>query len=106
MRASAPEGQPACSSEWTYSGPPGNFDLAMQYFDLQGGSAKFKLDINGQTISTWSADAALPSKRPHGDNSTRFTAHGVARKPGDVIRVEGMPDGSDPAAMDYVEVLL
>jgi alpha-glucuronidase len=102
--ASAPEGQPACSAAWTYSGQPGRFDIAVQYFDLQGGAAKFNLNVNGQTISTWSADGALPSKRPHGDNSTRFTARGVALKPGDVIRVEGMPDGSDPAALDYIEV--
>ncbi len=97
--------QRSCSAEWTYSGAAGKFDVAVQYFDLQGGAAKFKLDVNGQTISTWTADAMLPSRRPHGDNSTRFTARGVALKPGDVIRVEGMPDGADPAALDYVEVL-
>jgi hypothetical protein len=28
----------------------------------------------------------------------------VALKPGDVIRVEGIPDGSDPAAFDYIEM--
>jgi alpha-glucuronidase len=94
-----------CAAEWTYSGAAGRFDLAVQYFDLQGGAAKFSLLVNGRPIAMWSADAALPSKRPHGDNSTRFTARGVALKPGDVIRVEGMPDGSDPAALDYVEVV-
>jgi hypothetical protein len=25
-------------------------------------------------------------------------------KPGDVLRVEGAPDGSDPAALDYIEI--
>jgi alpha-glucuronidase len=94
----------SCSAEWTYSGAAGRFDLAVQYFDLQGGAAKFKLEVNGRDVLAWTADAALPSKRPHGDNSTRFTARGVALKPGDVIRVEGVPDGSDPAALDYVEV--
>jgi alpha-glucuronidase len=103
--ASAPEDQPACSAAWTYSGQPGRFDIAVQYFDLQGGTAKFKLDVNSQTISTWTADAAFPSHRPNGDNSTRSTARDVALKPGDVIRIEGMPDGADAAALDYVEVL-
>jgi hypothetical protein len=28
----------------------------------------------------------------------------VELKPGDVLRVEGTPDGNDPAALDYVEV--
>ena len=51
-----------------------------------------------------SRNAQLPSRRPHGDNSTRFTAHGIDLKPGDVIRVEGTPDGADPAALDYIEI--
>jgi alpha-glucuronidase len=96
--------QRSCAAEWTYSGAAGRFDLAVEYFDLQGGAAKFSLLVNERSVKTWSADAAFPSRSPHGDNSTRSTARGVALKPGDVIRVEGVPDGSDPAALDYIEV--
>lgn len=91
-----------CSAEWTYEGKPGRFDVAVQYFDLQGGAAKFALSVDGKTVAQWTADAQLPSWRPDGDNSTRFTAHGVELKPGDVLRVEGRPDGKDPAALDYL----
>jgi alpha-glucuronidase len=97
--------QRSCSAEWTYSGAAGRFDLAAQYFDLQGGIAKFSLLVNGNSVKAWNANAAFPSKRLNGDNSTRSTARGVALQPGDVIRVEGIPDGSDPAALDYIEVL-
>ena len=41
---SAPKG---CSAEWTYSGPAGRFNIAVQYFDLQPGIAHFTLDVNG-----------------------------------------------------------
>ncbi len=98
---SAAEG---CAAEWTYGGKVGRFDIAVQYFDLQGGVAHFMLDINGRAAAAWSADATLPSKEPNGDNSTRFTARNVELKPGDVLRVDGTPDGSDPAALDYIEV--
>ena len=101
--ALAPEGPPVCSAEWTYSGQPGTFNLAVQYFDLQGGAAKFSLLVSGKSVATWTADANLPSRRPNGDNSTRYTARGVTLKPGDVIRVEGTPDGNDPSALDYIE---
>jgi len=97
-------GQPSCSAEWTYAGKPGRFNIAVQYFDLQGGAASFKLSLNGQPITTWRADAALPSRRPNGDNSTRYTAPVVDLKPGDILRVDGTPDASDPAALDYVEI--
>jgi hypothetical protein len=29
---------------------------------------------------------------------------GIALRPGDEIRIEGAPDGGDPAALDHVEV--
>jgi alpha-glucuronidase len=98
-----------CSAEWTYTGNAGRFDIAVQYFDLQGGVAHFALNVNGKTIATWAADAMLPSRRPDGDNSTRFTARGsdgqgIELKPGDVLRVDGTPDATDPAALDYIEI--
>jgi len=100
-----PAGAHKCTAEWTYAGPPGRFDIAVQYFDLESGAAKFSLAVNGTSVAAWTADATLPSRRPNGDNSTRSTARSVELKPGDVIRVEGTPEGSDPAALDYVEVL-
>ena len=54
--------------------------------------------------AAWAADATLPSSHPNGDNSTRHTVRAVDLKPGDVLRVEGTPDGTDPAALDYIEV--
>jgi alpha-glucuronidase len=101
--------QKTCTAEWTYAGKAGRFDVAVQYFDLQGGVAHFTLGINGTEIVSWAAKATLPSRRPNGDNSTRFTARGpdgrgIELKPGDVLRVEGAPDGSDPAALDYIEI--
>jgi alpha-glucuronidase len=77
----------------------------VQYFDLESGAAKFSLVVNGTSVAAWTGNAMLPSRRPNGDNSTRSTARSVELKPGDVIRIEGTPEGSDPAALDYVEVL-
>jgi hypothetical protein len=36
--------------------------------------------------------------------ATRKTVRNVRLKSGDVLRVGGVADGSDPAALDYVEV--
>jgi alpha-glucuronidase len=102
-RALAPAPYP-CTAEWTYSGPAGRYNIAVQYFDLQGGAAKFELTINNHPAATWQADANLPSTRPNGDNSTRHTLENIALKPGDTIRIEGTPDGPDTAALDYIEI--
>jgi alpha-glucuronidase len=98
-------GQPSCSATFNYTGRPGTFDLAVQYFDLQSGAAKFALSIDGRPVDTWSADDHLPSSHPNGDNSTRHIVHHVALRPGDSIHLEGTPDASDPAALDYIEII-
>jgi alpha-glucuronidase len=103
-KAVACEGQTKCAAEWTYPGAAGRFNVAAQYFDLQGGAAKFTFIVNGQAQVSWAGDTELPSLHPHGDNSTRYVVRGVTLKPGDVLRVEGVPDGADPAALDYIEV--
>ena len=94
-----------CTAQWTYQGAAGQFDIAVEYFDLQRGDARFELAVNGQTVDKWAADAMLPTRRPHGDNSIRHVEHGVVLKAGDSIQIRGTPDGADPAALDYVEVL-
>lgn len=102
------KGQGVCTAEWTYAGKSGEYNLAVQYFDLQGGAAQFTLTVNGKAVgmdSAWKADAMLPSSRPDGDNSTRHIVREVELKPGDVIRLQGTPDGADSAALDYIEVL-
>lgn len=99
------EGPQACTAEWTYQGTPGRFNIAIQYFDLQGGTARFELAIDGQARGAWDADAQLPSRHPHGDNSTRHIVHDIMLKHGDTIRLKGIPDAADPAAVDYVEIL-
>jgi alpha-glucuronidase len=94
-----------CSAQFAYTGHEGHFNIAVQYFDLNSGVAHFTLSINGQPLVSWAANNNLPSGRPDGDNSTRFTAHEVELKPGDTLTVEGVPDGHDPAALDYIQIL-
>jgi alpha-glucuronidase len=98
-------GQQTCTAEWTYAGRPGRYTVAVQYFDLQDGIAKYTLSIDGQAVGAWSADDKFPSRRLGGDNSTRHIVPNVVLKPGDVVRIEGTPDAADPAAFDYIEVL-
>jgi alpha-glucuronidase len=105
-RSLAPEGAHTCTAEWTWFGAPGRYNIAVQYFDLQGGAAKFALAVNNRPVADWLGDAILPSKRPNGDNSTRRTIQNVDLKPGDQIRIRGTPDKGDPAELDYIECKL
>lgn len=94
-----------CTAQFTYTGPAGRYNIAVQYFDLQNGVAHFTLSHNGQPLVSWAANNDLPSPRPDGDNSTRYTAHQVALMPGDTLTIQGVPDDHDPAALDYIQIL-
>jgi alpha-glucuronidase len=93
-----------CTAQWTWNGAAGSYRLAVEYFDLQGGAARFTFTLNGHPLTSWTANATLPSWRPNGDNSTRFDELTVNLKPGDVLAIQGIPDGRDPAALDYIEL--
>ncbi|MGB8259492.1 MAG: alpha-glucuronidase family glycosyl hydrolase [Terracidiphilus sp.] len=102
--------KPFCTAEWTWTGKDGMYDIAVQYFDLHPGAAKFfwahngKLEI-GPRGQIWTADAELPSALPHGDNSTRHLVREVWLTTGQTIGIEAEPNGNDRAVLDYIEVI-
>ena len=46
----------------------------------------------------------IPAGKPGGDSSTRRSIPGLALRPGRDIRIEGIPDGEEHAALDYIEL--
>jgi alpha-glucuronidase len=94
-----------CTAVFRFTGQPGWYDIAVQYFDENTGAARFQVLVGKQSVREWSADANLPSKLLNSDSSTRETIARVALRPNDEIRIVGTPDGGDTASFDYVEIL-
>ena len=94
-----------CSAEMRYEGAPGWYTLRVQYFDPEGGVSHFRLWIGNQLVDEWAARDHVPTGRIDGSSSARRTVSGLALRPGDMIRIEGAPDGGDPAALDYIELV-
>lgn len=96
--------QAGCSARFTYHGKPGWCALSVQYFDQMNGVSRFTLFVNQQIVDEWQADAHLPARTMNGSSSTRRTVTGLALRPGDQIRIQGIPDGGEPAPLDYVSL--
>jgi alpha-glucuronidase len=96
-----------CSASFRFEGAPGFYMFKVRYFDYAQGHAFFRLIVHNQIIDEWLADDTLPTRRnePDGTSSTRRVIPGVALRPGDEIIVQGFPEGTEDAALDYVEVL-
>ncbi len=93
-----------CTATFSFNGNPGSYNIATQYFDTDNGAAHFRLLINGTQADAWTADNDLPSATLNGHTSTRHTTPAVTLHAGDMIGIEGIPDGGDKAGLDYVEI--
>jgi alpha-glucuronidase len=94
-----------CTAQFRYNGAPGWYDLRVQYFDQNNGVSHFRLLVGDQAVEDWSAAGNTPTGKIDGSSSTRHTVIGIALRPGDRVRIEGTPDRSERAALDYLEIL-
>ena len=93
-----------CTASFQFNGSPGWYEMDVQYFDQSNGNSKFRVFVGAQLVDAWVADDDLPSAEIGGDTSTRRQISGIALRPGDEIRIEGTPDGDEPAPFDYVAI--
>jgi len=95
----------SCSAALQFAGQPGWYNLRVQYFDQNNGAARYGLRVGDQLVDEWTANDRLPTRRIDSSASSRRTVLGIALRPGDRIQIEGVPDGGETAAIDYVEIL-
>lgn len=91
-----------CDASFRFDRAAGWYELDVEYFDQINGESKFRVFENGQQVDEWVANDHLPAIKPGGDSSSRRRITGLALRPGDVIRIEGFPDGKELAPLDYV----
>lgn len=98
--------QARCSASFRYDGDSGWHTIRVQYFDQSSGVSHFRLFVGTQLVDDWAADDVVPERRTKVDSSasTRRTTSAIALRKGDLIRIEGMPDGQERAAVDYIEI--
>ncbi len=104
-KAVACTAQSSCSASFKFDRAAGRYDIAVQYFDLNNGVTHYELLVNDRGVVSWAADDRLPSDKMNGHTSTRYTFSNIRLKPGDVVKIEGVPDGGEPAPLDYVEIV-
>jgi alpha-glucuronidase len=93
-----------CEASLRFTGAPGWYAIRVQYFDVAPGAARFRVLVGDQTIDQWTAADRLPVRKIEAGASSRRILSGVALRPGDPLRIQGIPDGNDPAALDYIEI--
>ncbi|MHB8502447.1 MAG: alpha-glucuronidase family glycosyl hydrolase [Candidatus Acidiferrales bacterium] len=93
-----------CSAAFSFDGAAGWYELDVEYFDQNNGKSKFRVLIGDQAVDEWVADDNLPATKSNGDSSTRRRITELALRPGDKISIEGVPDGEERAAVDYIEI--
>jgi alpha-glucuronidase len=93
-----------CTASMKYTGAAGWHDVVVQYFDMPTGVARYRVYLGAQLLDEWAAYDHVPARRIDAGASARRTIASVALRPGDELRIEGVPDRGDPAALDYIEI--
>ncbi|RYN75283.1 putative alpha-glucuronidase A [Alternaria alternata] len=88
----------------------GTYDIAVNYYDLIGGKAKYELKLGDRTVGVWTGDLEdklghAPSIYLDGHSATRITFRDVEVRQGDQVRLTGQADGIEPAPIDYLSFL-
>jgi alpha-glucuronidase len=96
----------ACSVTFTYTGTAGTHGVLVRYFDTNAGASRFKVTVGGKVVGEWVASdhRLVRNDKVDSSSSSRRVISGIAFKPGDEIRIEGVPDGAETAALDYIEI--
>ncbi len=95
----------SCTATLRYQGEPGWYTLRVEYFDQSDGASHYRLWVGKQLVDEWSADLNPLTRKLDSTSSTRRQIAGIALRPGDEIRIEGMPNGTEPAGLDYIEIV-
>jgi alpha-glucuronidase len=93
-----------CSAQFRFDRAAGWYGLDVEYYDLNNGESRFRVLLNGQVVDSWVADNRLTARKPGGDSSSRRRIAGLALRPGDEIRIEGIPDKEEKAGLDFVRI--
>ena len=96
---------PGCSTAFKFDWESGSYRINVQYFDIKNGEAKYRFLVAGKLVDEWTANLQLPATKIGGDSSARHVTPELAIKRGDEIRIEGVPDKDDHAALDYLEIV-
>jgi alpha-glucuronidase len=88
----------------------GMYNVAVNYYDLIGGRATYKLEVGNQTVGQWIGNhedtlGHAPSIYLDGHSATRITFQNVSVAQGDMVRITGHADGIEPAPLDYISFL-
>jgi alpha-glucuronidase len=102
---SCPQPRQSCSAQTRFDGIPGRYEVDVEYFDLSAGASVFRLFVGDHLVDEWRADKLLPGSAPSADSSVRHQTKGLALRPGDLIRIEGIPDNGERAPLDYIEII-
>lgn len=90
---------------YRFTGPSGEYDLKLGYFDENDGTTKMSLIVDGKTKSSWSWGRNLGSSGANAKTATTRTFKGLTLRNGDVIKFSGQaPGGSEPMRTDYLEI--
>ena len=88
-----------------FTGPTGNYDILVGYFDENDGKSMAKVKVGGHQVGSWTFDELLGSHVAASNNFREFKIEDVHVEAGEQIKLSGWRDHYEFARFDYVKLV-
>ncbi|MEM6356726.1 MAG: Ig-like domain-containing protein, partial [Pseudomonadota bacterium] len=92
------------TARFAHGGADGTFDLRLVYIDENDGQSSVDVQLNGMSIGGTIFDEDITSSPNNPQAYRSLFIDDVPLVNGDVITIEGTPNGGEPARIDFLEV--
>ena len=86
----------------TFDGAAGTYNLVVEYYDENDGSAQFTASVNGSQKDSWVADQLLGHNDVARQTLATRTITNLVLNPGDTISLTSLRDNSDHGSVDSI----
>ena len=94
------------SANFTFFGPPGEYQVVVGYFDEKDGAATYEFARGTDIIDQWSADQNLGSSSANSYTATdRTVATNLQVNFGETFTINGINDQGESVRVDYIDFI-
>ncbi|MES0826902.1 right-handed parallel beta-helix repeat-containing protein [Ruegeria sp. SCP11] len=96
-------GKGTAKASTEFDGESGYYDIVVNYYDESDGESILNVSVGGEEVDSWVWDQETNEKFATRDTLTSHVIEGVWIENGELVALEGTPDGNEPLRVDSVE---
>jgi len=90
------------SASYVFNGQDGVYDITVHHFDENDGVSSMSVMLDAAQVGSFDWDQELDSNLANADTLTSITFNNIEIQNGQVVKIDGLADGSEPLRTDKI----